>query len=57
MLGNATTEIIGHMLVGYMNRLLSLTRDKKTSAISSIYAPMEEDISFSFPLRYGLNQQ
>ncbi|MBA0664525.1 hypothetical protein Goklo_004505 [Gossypium klotzschianum] len=43
------------MLVGYMNRLF-VTRDKKTAYISSMHALVEEDVPFSFPLRYGPNQ-
>ncbi|MBA0729642.1 hypothetical protein Golax_025806 [Gossypium laxum] len=31
--------------------MLSIIRDKKTADISSIHAPMEEDVPFSFPLR------
>ncbi|MBA0818905.1 hypothetical protein Gohar_019688 [Gossypium harknessii] len=31
--------------------MLSITKDKKTADISSIHAPMEEDVPFFFPLR------
>ncbi|MBA0670618.1 hypothetical protein Goklo_024133 [Gossypium klotzschianum] len=40
------------MFVGYMN-LLPMTRDKKFANISSMHAPMDEDVPFAFPLRYG----
>ncbi|MBA0636137.1 hypothetical protein Godav_026033 [Gossypium davidsonii] len=43
------------MFVGYMN-LLPMTRDKKFANISSMHAPMDEDVPFAFPLRYGPSQ-
>ncbi|MBA0662222.1 hypothetical protein Goklo_006393, partial [Gossypium klotzschianum] len=30
-------------------------RDKKIAAISSMHAPMDEDVRSTFPLRYGPN--
>ncbi|MBA0867803.1 hypothetical protein Goshw_004429, partial [Gossypium schwendimanii] len=37
--------------------LFSVTRDKKIVAISSMHAPMDEDVRSTFPLRYGPNLQ
>ncbi|MBA0696363.1 hypothetical protein Goari_002918 [Gossypium aridum] len=37
--------------------MIFVTMDKKIAYISSMHAPMEEDVPFSFPLRYGPNQQ
>ncbi|MBA0664530.1 hypothetical protein Goklo_004509 [Gossypium klotzschianum] len=34
--------------------LLSITRDKKVANISSMHAPMDEDVPFAFHIRYGL---
>ncbi|MFQ6665698.1 hypothetical protein Gotur_032331 [Gossypium turneri] len=39
------------------NNLISITRDKKIAAISSLQAPMDDDVPSSFPLRYGPNLQ
>ncbi|MFQ6664638.1 hypothetical protein Gotur_031687 [Gossypium turneri] len=35
---------------------LSITRDKKVANISSVHAPMDEDVPFAFHIRYGLSQ-
>ncbi|MBA0878466.1 hypothetical protein Goshw_018587 [Gossypium schwendimanii] len=32
-------------------------RDKKIVAISSMYAPMDDDILFAFPPKYGPSQK
>ncbi|TYH66764.1 hypothetical protein ES332_D06G145800v1 [Gossypium tomentosum] len=39
------------------NNLISITRDKKIAAISSMQAPMDEDFPSSFPPRYSPNLQ
>ncbi|TXG74700.1 hypothetical protein ES288_1Z019800v1, partial [Gossypium darwinii] len=39
------------------NNLISITTNKKIAAISSMQAPMDEDVPFSFPPRYGPNLQ
>ncbi|TYI77304.1 hypothetical protein E1A91_D06G135000v1 [Gossypium mustelinum] len=39
------------------NNLISITRDKKIAIISSMQAPMDEDVPSSFPPRYGPNLQ
>ncbi|TYH66766.1 hypothetical protein ES332_D06G146000v1 [Gossypium tomentosum] len=39
------------------NNLISLTRDKKIAPISSMQAPMDEDVPSPFPPRYGPNLQ
>ncbi|MFQ6655963.1 hypothetical protein Gotur_026271 [Gossypium turneri] len=39
------------------NILISITRAKKIAAISSMQAPMDEDVPSSFPPRYGPNLQ
>ncbi|MBA0725093.1 hypothetical protein Golax_021708 [Gossypium laxum] len=36
--------------------LLSITRDKKVTNISSMHSPMDEDVRFTFHLRYSLSQ-
>ncbi|MBA0844940.1 hypothetical protein Goarm_023331, partial [Gossypium armourianum] len=41
---------------GFTN-LISITRDKKIVAISSMHAPMDEDVPSAFPPRYGPNLQ
>ncbi|MBA0870991.1 hypothetical protein Goshw_019751 [Gossypium schwendimanii] len=41
------------MLAGYKN-LLPVTRDSKVANISSMHAPMHEDVPFAFHIRYGL---
>ncbi|MBA0731562.1 hypothetical protein Golax_022434, partial [Gossypium laxum] len=40
-----------------LNNLISITRDKKIAAISSMQAPMDEDVPSAFPHRYGPNLQ
>ncbi|MBA0725111.1 hypothetical protein Golax_021721 [Gossypium laxum] len=35
---------------------LPMMRDKKFANISSMHAPMDEDVPFAFPLRYGPSQ-
>ncbi|MFQ6643213.1 hypothetical protein Gotur_018497 [Gossypium turneri] len=37
------------------NNLILITRDKKIAAISSMQAPMDEDVPSAFPSRYGPN--
>nr|KJB66205.1 hypothetical protein B456_010G132800 [Gossypium raimondii] len=39
------------------NKLISITRNKKIATISSMQAPMDEDVPSSFPPRYGRNLQ
>ncbi|TYH66763.1 hypothetical protein ES332_D06G145700v1 [Gossypium tomentosum] len=39
------------------NNLITITRDKKNAAISSMKALMDEDFPSAFPPKYGLNQQ
>nr|KJB84318.1 hypothetical protein B456_N018000 [Gossypium raimondii] len=39
------------------NNLISLMRDKKIAPISSMQAPMDEDVPSAFPPRYGPNLQ
>ncbi|MBA0880000.1 hypothetical protein Goshw_002233 [Gossypium schwendimanii] len=39
------------------NNLISIARDKKIAAISSMQASMDEDVPYSFPPRYGPNLQ
>ncbi|MBA0777963.1 hypothetical protein Gotri_005908, partial [Gossypium trilobum] len=39
------------------NNLISITRDKRIGAISSMQAPMDEDVPSTLPPRYGPNLQ
>ncbi|KAG4142155.1 hypothetical protein ERO13_D06G115696v2 [Gossypium hirsutum] len=39
------------------NKLISITRNKKIATISSMQAPMDEDVPSSFPPIYGPNLQ
>ncbi|MBA0671943.1 hypothetical protein Goklo_025460, partial [Gossypium klotzschianum] len=39
------------------NNLISITRDKKIAAISSMHTLMDEDVPSAFPPRYGRNLQ
>ncbi|MBA0672855.1 hypothetical protein Goklo_007418 [Gossypium klotzschianum] len=53
MLENVTIKTLNHMLAGYKN-LLPVTRDSKVANISSMHAPMHEDVPFAFHIKYGL---
>ncbi|MBA0785415.1 hypothetical protein Gotri_028288 [Gossypium trilobum] len=44
-------------LFAEFNNFISITRDKNNAAISSMQAPMAEDVPSAFPPRYGPNLQ